>query len=180
MTKLGSMCFQISLQCVPYVSSYCGVTWMKPDTSFHQFSREVWETVNDQAMNALLRKDFSQDDSRIESIRCVHLEEENDSDYGRQIWFFEASGVDATGQRHRLYGALDFSVQYGLLEPARVMLMSEPHHRQRFLQSVIRPAESQAWAYPSTKVWVRLTVASVIILTSIWLLTVAALMLEQN
>ncbi len=152
---------------------------MKPDTSFHHFSREVWQAVNDQAMSALTRKEYSPDESRIESIRCVHLDEECDSEYGRQIWFFEASGVDPVGHRHRLYGALDFSVQYGLLEPSRAMLMSEPHHRQRFLQSVIRPSETQVWTYPSTKVWVRLTLASVIILSAIWLLTLAAYLLDQ-
>ena len=151
---------------------------MKPETTFYHFSKEVWQAVNDQAMNALLRKEFCPEESRIESIRCVHLEEEGESEYGRQIWFFEASGVDAVGRRQRLYGALDFSVQYGLLEPSRAMLMSEPHHRQRFLQSVVRPTESHIWSAPSTKVWVRLTLASVIILSSIWLLALAAWMLE--
>lgn len=151
---------------------------MKPET-FYQFSKEVWQAVNDQAMNALMRKDFLPDESHVESIRCVHLEEEVESEFGRQIWFFEAAGVDLVGRKQRLYGALDFSVQYGLLEPSRAMLMSEPHHRQRFLQSVIRPVESQVWATPSTKVWVRLTLASVIILSSIWLLSLAAWMLDQ-
>lgn len=151
---------------------------MKPDTTFYQFSKEVWQTVNDQAMNTLVRKEFCPEDSRIESIRCVHLDEEVDSTFGRQIWFFEAVGVDPIGRKHRLYGALDFSVQFGLLEPTRAMLMSERHHRQRFLQSVIRPSDAQVWAAPSTKVWVRLTLASVIILSSIWLLALAAWSLE--
>ena len=153
---------------------------MKPESTFYQFSKEVWQTVNDQAMCALMRKEFCPDESRIESIRCVHLDEEREADYGRQIWFFEAAGVDPVGRRHRLYGALDFSVQYGLLEPTRAMLMSEPHHRQRFLQSVMRPAEPKVWAAPSTKVWVRLTLASVLILSSIWLLSLAAYLLERG
>ena len=68
---------------------------------------------------------------------------------------------------------LDFSVQYGLMEPARAMLSDEPRHRQRMLQSIANPAQQQVWANPSTKVWVRLTLASVIILSSIWLLMLA-------
>ena len=147
---------------------------MRPEASFYQFSKEVWEAVNEQAMHALLRKEYSLEDSRIESIRCVHLEEECEDEYGRQIWFFEAAGVDPVGRRHRLYGALDFSVQFGLMDPTRAMLMSDPHHRQRFLQSVVRPREAQVWVNPSTKVWVRLTIASVIILSAIWLLALAA------
>ena len=152
---------------------------MKPETSFYQFSKEVWKTVNVQAMNALVRKEFSADDSQIESIRCVFLDEECENEYGRQIWFFEASGVDPVGRRQRLYGALDFSVQYGLLETTRAMLMVDPQQRQRFLQSVIRPSEMQVWSYPSTKIWVRLTLASVIILSAIWTLSLAACLLGE-
>lgn len=152
---------------------------MKPETSFYQFSKEVWQTVNDQAMHALLRKEYCPESSRIESICCVHLDEERESEFGRQIWFFEASGMDPIGRKHRLYGALDFSVQYGLLEPTRAMLMSEPQHRQRFLDSVIRQPETKVWSSPSTKVWVRLTLASVIILSAIWLLSLAAWLLEH-
>lgn len=147
---------------------------MKPDTSFYQFSKEVWQVVNEQAMHALVRRDFCPDDSELESLRCVHLQEEDDSEFGRQIWFFEAAGIDPIGRRHRLYGALDFSVEYGLLEPTRTMLMDEPKHRQRFLDSVARPTESVVWSYPSTKVWVRLTLASVIILSAFWLLALSA------
>lgn len=152
---------------------------MKPEASFYQFSKEVWQTVNEQAMHSLVRKEFSPDESQIESIRCVHLDEERESEYGRQIWFFEAAGVDPIGRCHRLYGALDFSVQYGLLEPTRAMLLNEPHHRQRFLQSVVRPIETQVWVNPSTKVWVRLTIASVFILSAIWLLLLAAWLMKQ-
>lgn len=152
---------------------------MNPEASFYQFSKEVWQTVNDQAMDALLRKEFSCDKTSVESIRCVHLEEEGDREFGRQIWFFEATALDPVARKHRLYGALDFSVEYGLLEPTRAMLMNEPLHRQRFLQSVTRPKDTKVWGNPSTKVWVRLTLASVIILSAIWLLTLAGWLLER-
>jgi hypothetical protein len=130
-------------------------------------------------MSALVRKEFCPEESLIESMHCVHLDEESECEYGRQIWFFEASGVDPIGRRQRLYGALDFSVQYGLLQTTRAMLMADPQHRQRFLQSVIRPYENQAWSYPSTKIWVRLTIASVIILSAIWMLALAAYLLGR-
>ncbi len=151
---------------------------MTPDASFYQFSKEVWQLVNDQARQSLVRKEFSPDESRIESLRCVHLDEEGELDFGRQVWFFEATAADPVGRQHRLYGALDFCVQYGILVPARAMLMDEPQHRQRFLQSIVRPPESQVWVNPSTKVWVRLTLASVIILSATWLLSLAACLMD--
>lgn len=151
---------------------------MTPDASFYQFSKEVWQLVNDQARQSLLRKEFSPDDARIESVRCVHLDEECEMDYGRQVWFFEAAALDPVGREHRLYGALDFCVQYGLLVPTRAMLLDGPQHRQRFLQSVVHPYESPVWVNPSTKIWVRLTLASVIILSATWLLSLAAWLME--
>jgi hypothetical protein len=150
------------------------------ETTFYQFSKEVWQTVTDQARNSLLRRDFCPEESRIESLRCVYLDEESDASFGRQVWFFEAMGIDAVGKRHRLYGSLDFTVQFGLLEPARAVLADEPRHRQRMLQAVANPAQSQVWASPSTKIWVRLTLASVIILSSIWLLLLAVQLMKVN
>jgi hypothetical protein len=150
-----------------------------PETSFYQFSKEVWQAVNHQAKYALMRKDYCPEESRIDSLRCVFLDEESEIEYGRQVWFFEASGIDPVGRRHRLYGALDFSVQYGLLQPSKAMLADDPQHRQRLLQSLANPAESQVWANPSTKVWVRLTLASVTILSAIWMLTLAASLMNR-
>jgi hypothetical protein len=149
---------------------------MTPDADFYQFSKEVWDAVHEQAENALVRREYLPDESKIDSIRCVFLDEESEGSYGRQVWFFEASGMDPIGRSHRLFGALDFSVEYGLLEPTRAMLLDDPHHRQRFLESITRPLKNQVWSNPSTRVWVRLTLASVVILSSIWLLSLAAVL----
>ncbi len=152
---------------------------MSPDASHFQFSKEVWQAVNFQARHTLSRKEFCPEQSRVDSVRCVHLDEESEFHYGRQVWFFEASALDPVGRKHRVYGALEFSVQYGLLEPARAALMDDPQHRQRFLQTIVRPTQSDVWASPSTKLWVRLTLASVIILSSIWMLTLAAHLMKS-
>jgi hypothetical protein len=150
------------------------------DTTFYQFSKEVWRAVNDQARESLRRREFSAEESTVESLRCVYLDEEQDNRYGRQVWFFEASGVDPVGKKHRLYGGLDFAVQYGLLEPSRAVLADEPRHRQRMLQAIGNPAQAQVWASPSTKVWVRLTLASVIILSAIWVLGLAQQLMQSH
>ena len=144
------------------------------EATFYQFSKEVWQAVTDQARSALLRRDFCPEESRIESLRCVYLQEESEANYGRQVWFFEAMGVDPVGRKHRLYGSLEFSLQFGIMEPCRAVLADEPRHRQRMLQAIANPIQHQVWANPSTKIWVRLTLASVIILSSIWLLMLAA------
>jgi len=152
---------------------------MRPDASFYPFSKEIWQVVNNRAQQALLLKEFCPEQSRIESVRCVYLDHESESAFGRQVWFFEATGVDPLGCEHHLYGALEFSVQYGLLEPSRAALMADSHDRQRFLQGLIEPTTPDPWSVPSTRIWVRLTLAGVVIISSIWLLNVAAHFLER-
>ncbi len=66
-----------------------------------------------------MSREFCPDQSKIDNLRCVHFEEEIESCYGRQLWYFEAMGVDGEQKRHRLFGALEFSVQYGLLEACK-------------------------------------------------------------
>ncbi|MCC6511162.1 MAG: hypothetical protein IT423_18825 [Pirellulaceae bacterium] len=99
--------------------------------------------------------------------------------FGRQVWFFEAIGIDPVGRQHRLYGALEFSVQFGLLEPCRAALMDDPAHRQRFLHGLIEPISPDPWSAPSTRIWVRITCASVAIITSIWALALGACILDS-
>lgn len=152
---------------------------MRPDASYHPFSKEIWQAVTNQARSALVRKEYCPEQSRVESVRCVYLDQETEEVFGRQVWFFEATGVDPVGRQHRLYGALEFSVQFGLLEPCRAALMADPTHRQRFLQGLIEPLPVEPWTAPSTRIWVRLTLASVVILSSIWLLKLVAVLLER-
>ncbi|MFO1063768.1 MAG: hypothetical protein U0892_07875 [Pirellulales bacterium] len=104
----------------------------------------------------------------------MYLDHETDQQFGRQVWFFEAIGIDPVGRAHQLFGALEFSVEFGLLEPSRAALMDDSGHRQRFLHGLVNPVSVTPWAAPSTRIWVRLTMASVFIASSIWLLTAAA------
>lgn len=152
---------------------------MRPDASFYPFSKEIWQAVNNQALQALLVEEFCPEQSRIESVRCVYLDHESEAAFGLQVWFFEATGIDPLGHEHRVYGALEFSVQFGLLEPIRAALMTDSHQRQLFLQGLMEPAKPDPWSAPSTRVWVRLTLAGVVIVSSIWLLNVVAHFLDR-
>ena len=118
---------------------------MSSDTSHIQFSRHIWQAVNEQARRCLLSREFCPEQSKIDNLRCVHFEEEIESCYGRQLWYFEAMGVDPIGRRHKLFGALEFSVQYGLLEACQAALFDDSDHRQRFLNAATQPIRSRIW-----------------------------------
>lgn len=105
---------------------------MGPEAHNIQFSRQIWQAVSDHAHSCLMRREFCPELSRVENLRCVDFLEESDTKYGRQIWYFEAIGVDPAGRRHVLHGALEFSIQYGLLEPAQAAMFDDEETRDRF------------------------------------------------
>ncbi|MFO0925318.1 MAG: hypothetical protein U0905_22890 [Pirellulales bacterium] len=151
---------------------------MSSDAGHLQFSDHIWQTVGGQAKQCLLRREFCPEQSRIDNLRCVHFEEEAEQAYGRQLWYFEAIGIDPIGRRHMLYGALEFSIQYGLLELSQAALFEDAEHRQRFLHAATHPFRQRVWNDSSTKFWVRMTIAGVIVVSMIWALKVVGLFLS--
>ncbi len=151
---------------------------MTPSIDPVQFPRQIWQAVSEQARRCLLRRDFCPDQSRVENLRCVHLQNESEGRYGQQVWFFEATGIDTVGRRHMLYGAIELSIQYGLLEPSQTALFEDIEQRQKFLRQEVLIAESTAWKSRSTNFWVRTTCLAVIVVSAMWL-TMLALYISQ-
>ncbi len=108
---------------------------MTPEAHNIQFSRQIWQTVSEHAHGCLLRRDFCREQSRVENLRCVDFIEESSIQYGKQVWFFEAIGVDPSGRRRVLHGVLEFSIQYGLLEASQSVMFEDEEVRDRFLAS---------------------------------------------
>ena len=134
-----------------------------------QFSRQIWQAASEHAHRCLTRLAFCPDQSRIENLRHVHLVDESESEFGRQLWCFEAIGMDAAGRRHVLYGVLEFSIQYGLLEASQTGMFDNLHDRETFIRRVTQPIQSMAYSYKSTKFWIYAAWCSISILTAIWL-----------
>ena len=141
---------------------------MVPETDPIQFPRQIWQAVSDQARQCIVEKEFCPEQSRIENLRCVHFEGETETKYGIQLWYFEAVGVDPIGRRHMLYGALDFSVQYGLLIPSQTALFEDAELRQRFLKAELEITEKSVWANSTTRFWVRTACLGVVVTAMMW------------
>jgi hypothetical protein len=77
--------------------------------------------------------------------------------------------VDVAGRRHILYGVLEFSIQYGLLEASQTGMFDDIHDREIFIRRETQPAQSMAYSYTSTKFWIYAAWCSISILTAIWL-----------
>jgi hypothetical protein len=141
---------------------------MTPEAHNTQFSRQIWQTVSEHAHGCLLRREFCPEQSRVENLRCVDFSEESDCSYGKQIWFFEAIGVDPVGRRHLLHGALEFSVQYGLLEAAQAVMFEDEEARDQFLSTNPYEMTRLFPSHLSHRFWVTTVCSLFAILALVW------------
>ncbi len=153
---------------------------MTPSIDPVQFPRQIWQAVSDQARRSLIRKEFCPDQSRIENLRCVHLSEETENRYGQQVWFFEAIGFDASGRRHLLYGALELSIEYGILEASQTALFHDIEQRQQFLRKETHEEAPGPWVSQSTQFWVRTACLSVVVLSLWWVTTLVSHLMKTT
>lgn len=63
-----------------------------------------------------MRAVFCPDRSEIRQIRCVEDHRETEHQFGSQLWYFEGIGVDEVDRRHVIFGAIEYSLQFGLHE----------------------------------------------------------------
>jgi hypothetical protein len=141
---------------------------MTPEAPKVQFSRQIWQAVSEHAHSCLLRREFCPEQSRVENLRCVEFQEEAETSYGKQIWFFEGIGVDATGRRHVLHGVLEFSIQFGLLEAATAALFEEEDMRERYVSPGAYEVHRIFPAHGSRKAWVFTIAALFLTLIAVW------------
>ncbi len=141
---------------------------MTPEAHKIQFSRQIWQAASEHAHRCLTRREFCPEQSRIENLRCEFLEEEVESQFGKQLWCFEAIGIDPAGRRHILHGVLEFSIQYGLLEASQTAMFEDSEHRDKFLRDQTKPASKMVYEYPSTRFWVYAAWSGVAVLSLIW------------
>jgi hypothetical protein len=142
---------------------------MTPEADPAHLSRQVWQAVSDHAIRAVASRDFCPEQSRVENLRPVVCIDEDDLMYGRQIWCFEAMGITASGRRRVLYGLLEFSIQYGLLELSHSLLLEDASERERCVAQWTSPERREPSSLISTQFWVWAAWASVAILTGGWL-----------
>lgn len=122
----------------------------QPNTSDkQQFSEEVLRQVLADARRALVRGRYSLQRSRFEHFRCIDYTAETENAFGRQLWFFDGIGVDELDRRPRIYGALEYSIQYGLHELVEDGIFEVSGQRERFRMGYCGHRFGPTWRHPA-------------------------------
>jgi hypothetical protein len=142
---------------------------MYPEADPIHLSRQIWQAVSDHALRAVARREFCPEQSRIENLRPVYSVDEDDHEFGRQLWCFEAMGITVGGRRQVVYGMMEFSVQYGLLEPQQSGLFEDANERDRWISRMTSQTPPDAIHSGVNRFWIWSAWAGVAMLTGAWI-----------
>ncbi len=138
---------------------------MSADTRTVRFSEHTIRQVQADCARAMRRARFDPDQGEIVHMRCVDDRHESDECFGSQLWYFEGLGIDDEAHRHRVFGVVEYSVQYGLLELIEDGVFDSENQRERFRLLYEREMHPPSWRHPAH----RMLAMGLIAVSSIWL-----------
>lgn len=128
---------------------------MSADTHAIMIPERVMRQIRTDTLNALLRSQLCPSRSEVRELRCVDYRQETDTQYGAQLWYFEGSGVDTESRRRPMFGALEYSLQFGLYELVDCGVFETAAERERFW-SVYRRGEVRESLWHPAHRWLAL------------------------
>jgi hypothetical protein len=105
---------------------------MKAETQAIRIPEKIMRQIRSDCHNAILRAHLRPSEKDLVHLRCVDHRLETESAFGSQLWYFEGLVANADSQRVPLFGALEYSLQFGLHELADCGVFDSTDERQRF------------------------------------------------
>lgn len=121
---------------------------MSTQTDLRRFPRRTVQQVRLDANRSLVRSHFCPDRSEVLQVRPVEVREETEKDYGRQLWYFEAVGVDEVDRRFPVFGAIEYSVQYGLMDLIDDGVFDSDQARAQVRRMYLAEGTKPTWKHP--------------------------------
>ena len=121
---------------------------MSVNVQGRRFSERTIQQVRLDCNRALARSQFCPDRSELFHMRCVDKHDESDAQYGNQLWYFDAVGVDHLDARHDVCGVVEYSMQFGLLEIIEDGVFDSDSQRQRFRDLYDQEQRPVHWRHP--------------------------------
>jgi hypothetical protein len=141
---------------------------VRPPVEHIQFPRKTWQAVTEHALRELTFHESCDRSSRIENLRPYYFEDETENAFGRQIWCFEAMGLQSGTGRKLEFGVLEFSIEYGLIELSQCCWFQTDKQLEHWISQRLDPPREVASCCSTTKLWVYVAILSILFLTIGW------------
>lgn len=97
----------------------------------------------------MARAKFSEGLSQAAQLRCIDDCPESEERFGTQLWYFEGLGIDAQEKQHRVYGVVEYSLQYGLHELVEDRVFQSEQQRDQYRRYYQRDSQRKRWHHPA-------------------------------
>ncbi|MEZ6090382.1 MAG: hypothetical protein R3C05_20625 [Pirellulaceae bacterium] len=124
---------------------------MPSHASKQQYSEQTLRQVAADCRRSLQRGEFDVEQSRVERLRCVDDQSETDECFGRQLWYFEGRALANDDRRVRIYGVIEYSIQFGLHELVDDGVFDAADQRDRFRQIYHYEPSRFSWRHRSMR-----------------------------
>jgi len=145
---------------------------MYAETGSQQLSDRVIRQVELDSFLSLERAKYSLEMSEVTRLSCVSVRSESESQFGRQIWYFNAVGIDSGQRASSCFGVLQYSIEFGLLELVQGQVFDSDHERDLYLQFCETGKRTQTWWHPANR-WL---LGGLVSVGMIWILYLMYLM----
>lgn len=105
---------------------------MSAETETIQIPEKVMQQIRSDCQLAIQRTRLAPSGSDTIQLRCVDFRRETDDAFGAQLWYFDGHATDAERRRVALFGALEYSIQFGLHELVDHGVFDSVVQRDRF------------------------------------------------
>lgn len=121
---------------------------MGAETRTRRFSEQTLRQVRLDCSRAMIRARFCPEQIEVLKLRCIDDRLETEESFGNQLWYFEGYGVDERLRRQTVFGAIEYSIQFGLHELVEDGVFESEEERDRFRcvyeREIQRPSQQQA------------------------------------
>lgn len=138
---------------------------MNSHVQMYRFSEAMIRQVRLDSNRAMRRARFCQQRSEILQLRCINNEEETETEFGSQLWYFEGVGVDDLDRRQTVFGVIEYSTQFGLNELVEDGVFTTENQREKFRSLYEREMIKPDWRAPAH----RYLASGVIAVSALWL-----------
>ncbi|QDV64898.1 hypothetical protein [Crateriforma conspicua] len=142
---------------------------MSAELGSGQIAERIVRQVKKDSIRALMRGRYCTARSEIVHLRCIDDHPETDDSFGSQLWYFEGVGVNELDHRHLIYGVMEYSIQFGLLELIDDGVFESEHQRERFRNLYENDYERPSWQQPQHR-WLAAGLMTTSALTLVYLL----------
>ncbi|TWU08043.1 hypothetical protein [Stieleria varia] len=138
---------------------------MGAETRTQQYSQQTLRQVRLDSNRAMIRARFCPERAEVMQLRCMDDRMETETSFGNQLWYFEGIGVDEYNRQRTVYGAIEYSMQFGLNELVEDGVFDSEDQRDRFRHVYEREIRPPSLQQPGQR-WLALGLVAV---TAIWL-----------